>query len=760
MRILLIVIIFLISSLSWGQVLWTNPITGTDPNTSNPYIIGQTFDANISVSGIGRGSGITGSGALNRYSASSWDTPVIDLNAFFEFTLTPNVGCQINFTNFIYTSQRSNTSIANFAFRSSLDGYSSNIGSPDFDGTTIDLTSASYQNISSTITFRFYAWGADATGNTFSINDFSFNGSTTCGANAITTTSVSTSPFILDCSTAATGTVDFTSVGTFNAGNTYTAQLSDALGDFTTPTVIGTLNSTANNGTINISIPVGTASGSLYRIRIVSSDPAIVGTDNGTDITISNNCTITTGLVSSSTFSVSCSAGTNGTVDFTTSGTMLAGNVYSAQLSNASGNFTASTTIGTLSSTASSGTISFTIPATTPSGSGYLIRVISSNPLTTGTASAVLTITLTDGPCAQEPPHMTSVIINSCDPTCAEGYNEIVFGTSGDYSFTVNTTNFDFLYGSTNPGTNYTDVLVNNATGISQLNSAAGCPGLFVDAVGTTIPPDASWMLVYRDICEEALTWSGLCGTGPIYVIFQNDANWNTSGNFANNPSSTSPLRYFRTGITTTSGSTFTINYTTDGNQYSDSDGVYATFDANGGPANTYGDNNCILSPALLPSSLISFTGEYVHSATELLWQTVSEQNNAYFTIKHSTDGQHFEQLGTVEGSGNSSELRSYRFLHNFPHPGMNYYQLMSTDYDGTNYEKGIVAVEANFNFSYFNAQTSTIELAYESDVDVISMDGKLVLTSNNSSRIHFDKSGMFIVLDRRTGITERLFIP
>lgn len=759
MRPFIIVIISCISFVGTAQVLWTNPITGTDPNTSNPYTTGQTLDANISVSGIGRGTGITGTSANDRYNANSWNTASIDLTAYFEFTLTANVSCEIDFTSLVYTSQSSGTGPTSFAFRSNLDGFASNIGTPNATGTTIALSSGSYQNISSPITFRFYAWGASAAGGTFSINDFTFNGSTSCGSNSITTGTILTSPFLLNCSTGASGTVEFTSVGTFTAGNTYTVQLSDASGDFTSPTTIGSLNSTANNGTIPFSIPAGTISGTAYRIRVISNTPSTIGSDNGVNLTITNDCTITTGLVSSSTFSVSCSAGTAGSVDFTASGTMLAGNIYSAQLSDASGNFTVATTIGTLNSTSNSGTIPFTIPLGTPSGTGYLIRVISSNPSTTGTNSTVLTITLSDGPCVQEPPHLTSVIINSCDPTCDEGYNEIVFGTSGDYSFTVNTTNFDFLYGSTFPGTNYTDVLVNNATGISQLNAAAGCPGLFVDATGTTIPANASWMLVYKDICEEALTWNGLCGTGPIYVIFQNDANWNTSGNFVNNPDATSPTRYFRTAITTTSGSTFTIDYTTNGS-YPNSDGVYATFDSDGGPAAVYGDNNCILSPALLPSSLLSFDGIYVNLQTELFWQTISEQNNAYFTLSHSTNGFDFEKIGVVNGAGNSTELHDYRFIHSFPHPGLNYYQLHSTDFDGTTYFKGIIAIEALFNFSYFNNQTSTIELAYESDVSIFSMDGKLIEEKNGVKSIHFDRSGMFILLDRRTGISERLFSP
>ena len=91
--------------------------------------------------------------------------------------------------------------------------------------------------------------------------------------NSITTGTITGSPF---CA-GSTFNVPFTSTGTFTAGNIYTAQLSDASGSFASPTNIGTLNSTANTGTISVTIPVGTPTGSGYLIRIISSNPAITG---------------------------------------------------------------------------------------------------------------------------------------------------------------------------------------------------------------------------------------------------------------------------------------------------------------------------------------------------------------------------------------------------------------------------------------------------------------------------------------------------
>ena len=161
---ILISVLFLNLTFAWGQSIFTNPITGTNPNTSNPYIIGQTIDANITVSGIGRGAGATGTNANDRYNANSWNTVAIDISAYFEWTLTPSAGCDIDFVSFVYTGQASGTGPTSFAIKSSLDTYTANIGTPTAGGTTISLAAASYQNVSSAITFRFYGFGASAAG--------------------------------------------------------------------------------------------------------------------------------------------------------------------------------------------------------------------------------------------------------------------------------------------------------------------------------------------------------------------------------------------------------------------------------------------------------------------------------------------------------------------------------------------------------------------------------------------------------------------
>ncbi len=175
--ILIVILFFGIQNLL-AQSIFTNPIAANNINsgTNNPYTTGQTVSSGITVSGIGRGSGTSGQIANGVYRASSWNTVAIDLTAYFEWTITPNSCREIDFVSFVYSSARSNGSISNFAFRSSVDGFTNNIGTPTFNGTTISLSDPAFQNITAPITFRLYAWGADTGGRTFSINDFTFNG--------------------------------------------------------------------------------------------------------------------------------------------------------------------------------------------------------------------------------------------------------------------------------------------------------------------------------------------------------------------------------------------------------------------------------------------------------------------------------------------------------------------------------------------------------------------------------------------------------
>jgi hypothetical protein len=127
--------------------------------------------------------------------------------------------------------------------------------------------------------------------------------------NTITTSAISGSPFLVSTSANVQVAVNFTSTAVFTGGNTFKAQLSDATGSFATPVEIGTLNG-STLGTINAVIPNSTSAGTGYRIRVVSTDPAITGSDNGANLSVV-------------TFEVSLAPTDTQTIDKGTAGTTI-----------------------------------------------------------------------------------------------------------------------------------------------------------------------------------------------------------------------------------------------------------------------------------------------------------------------------------------------------------------------------------------------------------------------------------------------------
>jgi uncharacterized delta-60 repeat protein len=95
--------------------------------------------------------------------------------------------------------------------------------------------------------------------------------------------------------------------GCFNSGNIFTAQLSNNAGSFATPTNIGTFTGVGTGAdSMLVTIPSG-LSGTGYRIRIIASNPAVFGMDNGVDFTINSGNPPT---VTSSTPNARCGTGT------------------------------------------------------------------------------------------------------------------------------------------------------------------------------------------------------------------------------------------------------------------------------------------------------------------------------------------------------------------------------------------------------------------------------------------------------------------
>lgn len=164
-------------------VLTENDLTGSISPSTTPYITGMVTASNITASGIALSQDLTGDSATGSYSSHGWslnETP--GTNDYITFTLDANPGYEIDLSNFKFTGEISSKGPTSIVLRSSIDGYTSNIGfvlapTDQALGYTVDLSkNSSFQNLTDPITFHLYGYNASNNGGKFGIDDYSFNG--------------------------------------------------------------------------------------------------------------------------------------------------------------------------------------------------------------------------------------------------------------------------------------------------------------------------------------------------------------------------------------------------------------------------------------------------------------------------------------------------------------------------------------------------------------------------------------------------------
>lgn len=280
--------------------------TGTTDPTAVPTSNGVTFGSFTST-------GVSiNPNAGGRFSFTGWDlgatntsnifTGSINLNKYYQVTITPQPGYNIDINSISFTIQRSGTGIRQYVVRSSLDNYTNNLpASISTTNTNLSVVStnifqiadpttaanngslitldSSYNIISSPITFRFYGFNAEAAGGTFSIDNVIFNGvATTCsGGSTIWTGSWSNglpnsnTAVIVDADYS--GDIDACTI-TVNTGKTLTVgsnQYVNIQGELINNGIVnindGSLvqvNNVANTGSVNYNRSVNSLRGYDY----------------------------------------------------------------------------------------------------------------------------------------------------------------------------------------------------------------------------------------------------------------------------------------------------------------------------------------------------------------------------------------------------------------------------------------------------------------------------------------------------------------
>ena len=125
---------------------------------------------------------------------------------------------------------------------------------------------------------------------------------------------------------------------------------------------------------------------------------------------------------------------------------------------------------------------------------------------------------------------------------------------------------------------------------------------------------------------------------------------------------------------------------------------------------------------ALLPVSLIEFSGRENKNRIDLFWSTATEINNEHFIVERSSDGTNFDELERVKGAGNSDVINNYKYSDLHPPVGANYYRLTQYDFDGQFEVLGTIRVEVVNRLSglvvtYPNPTGSSLQIQHESGI-------------------------------------------
>ncbi len=217
-------------------------------------------------------------------------------------------------------------------------------------------------------------------------------------------------------------------------------------------------------------------------------------------------------------------------------------------------------------------------------------------------------------------------------------------------------------------------------------------------------------------------------------------------------------------GVAGASNSTSVTNFTPNGATKG------ATGTSNGtAPTNPYS------GVSTLPVELVSFSANPNNKTVELKWATASENQNDYFGIERSEDGNEFVEISRIDGNGTTRQWHDYQFTDMHPFAGTSYYRLRQTDSNGDNEIFKIVSVSMNEKKEGFsiagispNPFRENFDLSFSTDnqhsviIDIYSINGQKIAheqfepeKGNNVFRfsaVENMKAGIYIVSVNREG--------
>jgi subtilisin-like proprotein convertase family protein len=278
--------------------------------------------------------------------------------------------------------------------------------------------------------------------------------------------------------------VSFTGDGNANAGNVYTAQLSNAAGSFASPVAIGTLATTLSSGTIACTIPVLGSTAVGYKIRVVASNPSVIGSDNGSILTYNG----TLGTVGGISGSTNVCQGQTGVV-------------YTVPtVANASGYTWTVPTGSTITSGTNTNTITVTITTSVTSGS------VTVTPITACSTGNTSSLSLTITPLPATPGAISGPTSSCANNTLSYSVASLAGATGYNWSFPAGFT--------IQSGANTNSVVV--LAGPSAVSGTVSVSGTFACGTG---PASTLLVAIESPAVTPSITATGsttICNSGSV----------------------------------------------------------------------------------------------------------------------------------------------------------------------------------------------------------------------------------------------------
>lgn len=502
---------------------------------------------------------------------------------------------------------------------------STNIGVAESSSTPVG---SSMQLIGIGSNYGAFTW--ESVGNTASMGVLNTGQTISpCGSNTITTVAVSTPPFTVDCTAPSTdaGSVTFTSTGTYNAGNEYTVQLSDASGSFSSPINIGLLISTANSGLINFTIPSAISTGTGYLIRIISSDPFTIGSSSSS-FSITQNTPCLPTLPNNGLIINEWSNGPSGNQEY-----------YEFVVAGECG-----TLIDIQGYILDDNNATFTNPA------DY-------DATASGIAPGHFRFTY-DPQWASIPVGSLIVVYNAQEPNSSLPADD------------PNDSNNDSLY-----VVPHTSSLFERCTSYP----ASSSPDSVYAPCTYSVAPLGGWNPL------------SLRNGGDAIQVRNPDGSYYHGVSYGGSEMTGGPdnLKLF------TGSGVGTCGWFTDGDFFDISNWSYGAVAVNQTPGlpNNAANLTWLLSMrditgiscpfVVLPVELSSFEGKKIDDVNVLYWETLSENNSDYFKVERSANGIEWTEVGKVAAAGSSESTKYYSIVDDRMNPVINYYRLHQFDMNG-----------------------------------------------------------------------------